>query len=181
MRNPLVVGVDGSGYSLRALDWAVSEAALHNVPLRLIYASMWDRYAKVLPGFGTGRPARRVLAEHIVASATERVERLAPDVRVSAALLAEDPVPGLLAEGRGAFALVLGYRGRGGIADLLLGSTSLSVAGQAQRPVVAVRAFPRRLRPADASNVTATPTTARAGNRSSGGGRPSRQRRAAAP
>ncbi len=139
MRNPLIVGVDGSDHSLRALDWAVSEAAVHNVPLRLVYASIWDRYAKVLPGFGAGRPSRRVMAEHIVASATERVERLDPDVRVSAAVLAEDPVPALLAEGRAAFALVLGYRGRGDVADMLLGSTSLIVAGQARCPVVVVR------------------------------------------
>lgn len=139
MRNSLIVGVDGSDHSLRALDWAVSEAALHNVPLRLVYASLWDRYAKALPGFSAERPIRRVMAEHIVASATERVERLDPDVRVHASILAEDPVPALLAEGRDAFALVLGYRGRGDLADLLLGSTSLSVAGQAQCPVVVVR------------------------------------------
>lgn len=79
MRSPLIVGVDGSDFSLRALDWAVSEAALHDVPLRLLYASLWDHYTRVIPGFGTDRPSSRVMAEHIVASATERVEKLAPD------------------------------------------------------------------------------------------------------
>ncbi|MFJ5999063.1 universal stress protein [Streptomyces sp. NPDC092370] len=37
---PLVVGVDGSEPSLRALDWAADEAALHGVPLRVVYACL---------------------------------------------------------------------------------------------------------------------------------------------
>ncbi|MEU9383029.1 universal stress protein, partial [Streptomyces sp. NPDC048279] len=41
---PLVVGVDGSESSLRAVDWAADEAALRGAPLRLVYASLWERY-----------------------------------------------------------------------------------------------------------------------------------------
>lgn len=44
MELPLVVGVDGSEPSMRAVDWAADEAALRGVPLRLVYASLWERY-----------------------------------------------------------------------------------------------------------------------------------------
>lgn len=44
MELPLVVGVDGSVPSLGAVDWAVDEAARHGIPLRLVYASLWERY-----------------------------------------------------------------------------------------------------------------------------------------
>lgn len=44
MELPLVVGVDGSEPSLRAMDWAVDEAARHGLPLRLVHAFLWERY-----------------------------------------------------------------------------------------------------------------------------------------
>jgi nucleotide-binding universal stress UspA family protein len=40
---PIAVGVDGSEPSLRAVDWAADEAALRGAPLRLVYASLWER------------------------------------------------------------------------------------------------------------------------------------------
>ncbi|MFF1650665.1 universal stress protein [Streptomyces sp. NPDC058240] len=39
MKSPLVLGVDGSETTLRAVDWAADEAVLHGLPLRLVYAS----------------------------------------------------------------------------------------------------------------------------------------------
>ena len=51
----------------------------------------------------------------------------------------EDPAPALLAAARGADLLVLGSRGHGGFADLLLGSVSLQCAHHASCPVVIVR------------------------------------------
>ncbi|MGW2715951.1 universal stress protein, partial [Streptomyces sp. NPDC001356] len=49
MTLPLVVGVDGSDSCLLAVDWAVDEAARHGVPLKLVYASLWERYETGLP------------------------------------------------------------------------------------------------------------------------------------
>ncbi|GHC47515.1 hypothetical protein GCM10010309_02500 [Streptomyces violaceochromogenes] len=46
---PLVAGVDGSEPSLRAVDWAADEAALRGVPLRLVNASLWERYEGAAP------------------------------------------------------------------------------------------------------------------------------------
>ncbi|MFF5404472.1 universal stress protein [Streptomyces misionensis] len=136
---PLVVGVDGSEDSLVAVDWAADEAVRLGLPLRIVHASLWERYEDRLPSLGGERPAPRVMAGHIVASAAERAGRRAPGLEVGSAVLAEDPVAALLAEGDNATAVVTGSRGRGGLKSLLLGSVALAVAGRACGPVIVVR------------------------------------------
>jgi nucleotide-binding universal stress UspA family protein len=142
---PLVVGIDGSESGLHAVDWAVDEAARHGVSLRLVHASLWERYESVR-SFDTDRPAEQVLAEHILASSTERARLRNPDVEVSAVLHPEDAPAALLQESAGAFAVVTGSRGRGGIAGRLLGSVSLEVAARAACPVIVVRGEERNRR-----------------------------------
>jgi nucleotide-binding universal stress UspA family protein len=139
MRKPLTVGVDGSDASLRALDWAVAEAARQDTPLRIVHAALWERYTRVASGFGTGRPGHRVLAENIAGSARERAARTHPGVEVTADVLHDDPFGALLQAAPGASGLVVGNRGRGELADMLLGSVGLTVAGRAPCPVVVVR------------------------------------------
>jgi nucleotide-binding universal stress UspA family protein len=139
MELPLVVGVDGSEPSLRAVDWAADEAALRGVPLRLVYASLWERYEGAALATGLGRSSEQVLADTIVEAAAKRAHRREADVKISTEVLPEEPVPALLREGRIASALVLGSRGRGGIAELLLGSVSLAVAARADCPVIVLR------------------------------------------
>ncbi|MEU3098766.1 universal stress protein [Streptomyces sp. NPDC006967] len=139
MELPLVVGVDGSDSSLEAVDWAVDEAARLGLPLRLVHASLWERYEGGLPSFGTGRPAEEVMAEHIAASGTERARLRDPEVKVSGDVLPDDAVSALLHAAHESSALVTGSRGRGGIAGMLLGSVSLTVAARAVCPVIVVR------------------------------------------
>jgi nucleotide-binding universal stress UspA family protein len=139
MTLPLVVGVDGSDPCLVAVDWAVDEAVRHGLPLRLVYASLWERYEAGLPSVGPGRPSEQVLAEHIVASAAERAERRDADVKVTTDIVAEDAAFALVREGSDAFALVTGSRGRGRLKGLLLGSVGLAVSARAHCPVVVVR------------------------------------------
>ncbi|MGW0080329.1 universal stress protein [Streptomyces sp. NPDC003393] len=139
METPLVVGVDGSGPSLTAVDWAVDEAARHGLPLRLVYGSLWERYEGALPSAGRERSAEEVMAQNVVGTATERARRRDPDVKVSATILPDDPVSVLLEAGDSAFALVIGSRGRGELKGLLLGSVSLAVAARARCPVFVVR------------------------------------------
>ncbi|WNM32119.1 universal stress protein [Streptomyces sp. Li-HN-5-11] len=139
MTLPLVVGVDGSDPCLVAVDWAVDEALRHGLPLRLVYASLWERYEAGLPSVGPGRPSEQVLAEHIVASAAERAERRNADVKVTTDVVAEDAAFALVREGSDAFALVTGSRGRGRLKGLLLGSVGLAVSARAHCPVVVVR------------------------------------------
>ncbi|WP_327394325.1 universal stress protein [Streptomyces phaeochromogenes] len=139
MELPLVVGVDGSEPSMRAVDWAADEAALRGVPLRLVYASLWERYEGAALAEGIDRPSEQVLADNIVEAAARRAHRRDVDLKISTEVLPEEPVPALLGEGRNASALVVGARGRSGIAELLLGSVSLAVAARADCPVIVLR------------------------------------------
>ncbi|CAM5575283.1 universal stress protein [Streptomyces aurantiogriseus] len=139
MALPLVVGVDGSDSSLLAVDWAVDEAARRGLPLRLLYASLWERYEGAVSPDSPERPSEEVMVENIVGSAAERARRRNADVKVSTEVVPEEAVDGLLRAGRNAFALVTGARGRGALKELLLGSVSLTVAARAHCPVIVVR------------------------------------------
>ncbi|MDQ0958107.1 nucleotide-binding universal stress UspA family protein [Streptomyces sp. B4I13] len=139
MELPLVVGVDGSEPSMRAVDWAADEAVLHGVSLRLVYASLWERYEGAALAEGLGRSSEQVLADNIVDAAAKRAHRRAPDLKISTAVLPDDAVSALLGESGRACALVIGARGRGNIAELLLGSVSLAVAARAHCPVIVLR------------------------------------------
>ncbi|MER5436677.1 universal stress protein [Streptomyces sp. NPDC002588] len=133
---PIVVGVDGSEPSLRAVDWAADEAALRGVPLRLVYASLWERYEGESLADDLAKPADQVTAEDIVRTAERRARLRRPDVQVSADVLPEEPEYALVREGREARALALGTRGRSGFVEMLLGSVSLTVAAHADCPVI---------------------------------------------
>ncbi|MET9138523.1 universal stress protein [Streptomyces sp. BPPL-273] len=139
MALPLVVGVDGSDGSLQAIDWAVDEALLRRIPLRLVYASLWERYEGVRPAVGRERPSEQVMADNIVGTAAERVRRHGPDLEVSTEVVPAEAVSALLAEGMHASAVVTGSRGRGELKGALLGSVSLAVAARADCPVIVVR------------------------------------------
>lgn len=136
---PLVVGVDGSDSSLTAVDWAADEAARLALPLRIVYASLWERYEGAVPAWSLDRPSGQVLAENIVAAGAERVRRRAPDMQVTTDIAAENAASALLREGRRAEAVVVGSRGRGELADLLLGSVALVAAARSSGPVIVVR------------------------------------------
>ncbi|MFF9479286.1 universal stress protein [Streptomyces sp. NPDC014733] len=139
MELPVVVGVDGSDASLTAVDWAVDEAVRHGRPLRLVHASLWERYEGVAPDPAADRPAEQVLAEQITAAAAERAGQRAPGLAVTADVAATDAATALLDAAQEAVLLVVGDRGRGAVAGLLLGSVSLLVAARAHCPVVVVR------------------------------------------
>jgi len=136
---PIVVGVDGSEASLRAVDWAADEATLRGAPLRLVYASLWERYEGTSIAEDLAKPDEQVLAEDVVDTAARRARRRQPELDVSAEVLAEEPEYALVRESRSASMLVTGTRGRSGLAEALLGSVSLIVAGHAQCPMVVVR------------------------------------------
>ncbi|WP_381804892.1 universal stress protein [Streptomyces niveus] len=139
MELPVVAGVDGSEGSLRALDWAVPEAARRGLPLRIVHASVWEHYEGVRSGLPADRPSEQVYAESLVAMSQERARSLSPEVKVTTDIRPEEPVTALLSEAEDAALLVLGSRGRGPVAGMLLGSVSLSVAARARCPVVVVR------------------------------------------
>ncbi|MFE7727253.1 universal stress protein [Streptomyces anthocyanicus] len=136
---PMVVGVDGSESSLGVVDWAADEAALHEVPLRIVHAYRWDRYEGASLARELGKPSGHVTTDDILAVATRRARRHHPDLAVTTEATAEEPEYVLLREARNASAVILGTRGRGELAGLLLGSVSLTVATMADCPVVVTR------------------------------------------
>lgn len=141
-----MVGVDGSDGSLTALDWAVEEATRFGLPLRVVYASLWERYEGTEPHVDDEHPPEEAIAERVVASAGRRARRLSPGLRVEAAVVPGDPVDALVKESREAAALVTGSSGRGALKELLLGSVSLAVAGRAHCPVTVVRGEERNVK-----------------------------------
>ncbi|MFF4505088.1 universal stress protein [Streptomyces sp. NPDC001401] len=136
---PVVVGVDGSEPSLRAVDWAADEAVLRGVELRVVYASLWERYEGTALATDLGKPSEAVLAQDVVDSAARRAHARHPDLKATPVVLPEEPEYALVHEGRQASALVVGSRGRSGLAERLLGSVSLSVAAHADCPVIVLR------------------------------------------
>ncbi|MFE2813767.1 universal stress protein [Streptomyces nigra] len=140
MELPLVVGVDGSESSLVAVDWAADEATRLGLPLRLVYASLWERYeGAVVRSSAEERLSGRIMAGRILGVAEERARRRDPEPKVSAEVVAEEAAEALLREGNNASALVTGSRGRGELQGLLLGSVGLAVASRAHCPVYVVR------------------------------------------
>ncbi|MEV7150253.1 MULTISPECIES: universal stress protein [unclassified Streptomyces] len=139
---PIVVGVDGSEPSLRAVGWAADEAVLRGLPLRLVYASLWERYEGTHPADDPDRPSEEIMAEAVVRTAARRARHRQPDVTVSTGVVAEEPEYALVRESRAAALVVTGTRGRSGLVEALLGSVSLALAGRAHCPVAVVRGSP---------------------------------------
>ncbi|EDY59618.1 MULTISPECIES: universal stress protein [Streptomyces] len=136
---PVVVGVDGSEPSLRAVDWASDEAVLRSVPLRIVNACLWERYEGSALAHDLGKPAGGVLPQDLVRDAVRRAGTRHPDLKVTSEVVFEEPEYALVRESRNACALVTGTRGRGGMTEALLGSVSLTVAGHAHCPMIVVR------------------------------------------
>ncbi|MEV6671734.1 universal stress protein [Streptomyces sp. NPDC051162] len=146
MEHPVIVGVDGSDNSLAALDWAAEEAVRLRLPLRVVYASLWERYEGSAPSFTDEQPTEEVMAQHIIATAGQRARQLFPGLTVDAVTVPDDAVEALTRESHSAAAVVIGCSGRGAVKEFLLGSVSIAVAGRAHGPVVVVRGEDRNVK-----------------------------------
>jgi nucleotide-binding universal stress UspA family protein len=137
---PVIVGVDGSEESLLAVEWATAEARRHSAPLRIVSAS------DVMPRMHThhASPAEiavtlRGISARALAAAITRSEEVAPGLPVDTRLLSGPPAVAVAESGSGASMLVVGARGAGGFAAMMLGSVSRYAAAWAPCPVVVVR------------------------------------------
>lgn len=139
----IVVGVDGSRAGLEAVSWAVKEATVRGVPLRIVHAMPRWAYEtqRNAPYAGVGLWMREG-AEAVLVEAVQRARREEPDVVLDSELLPGDPRPALLKAALGAELLVVGNHGLGGFRGLLLGSVALGVIGHTTCPVVVVREVP---------------------------------------
>jgi nucleotide-binding universal stress UspA family protein len=121
----IVVGVDGSPASKHALHWAADEAIYQGAGLDIIHAS--GSHASMIPA---------ILDDAVAALAQRGVSP--PDVRP--VLSEDDAATALLTAAADAALLVVGSRGHGGFAGLLLGSVSSQCVHHAPCPVVVVPA-----------------------------------------
>jgi nucleotide-binding universal stress UspA family protein len=138
----IVVGIDGSPASDAALRWAASEAACRGKRLRVLHAYDW-RHAGAR--FVAGPPvqaAAEALAQGIVDSGITEVRSLTPQVEVVGGPALGQTGHVLIRASSDAALMVVGSRGRGGFASLLLGSVSHQVASHSHCPVVVVRGRP---------------------------------------
>jgi nucleotide-binding universal stress UspA family protein len=139
----IVVGVDGSDGGQRALRWAIAEARRRGAAVQVVHA--WHtNYAAANPYLGLPETDLTRLEEceqrdldHAVA--TEDTS----GVDVMLLLVFQDAPHALLEAAKGADLLVVGTRGRGGVAGRLLGSVSQAVTRHARCPVVVVPATER--------------------------------------
>lgn len=141
----IVVGVDGSANSIAALRWAGAEARLRGVEVHAI--AVWQDLSTSGYGYGFGvgdapelleDGARRTLREAVDAAFADPAER--PEVILDVRNGSTSDV--LVKAGAEAALVVVGARGHGGFAGLLLGSVSNQVAHHAPCPVVIVPASP---------------------------------------
>ena len=141
---PVVVGLDGSTASEHALGYAFQAAARAGAALCAVHA--WQDFgalhspiapAEAVPVKQIEAEAYRMLAEQL-ASWQEKY----PHVVVERQVINEPPAAALVELGRQARMIVVGSRGRGGFARLLLGSVSQEVARYATCPVVVCRTNP---------------------------------------
>lgn len=145
----IVVGVDGSPGGLEALRWALTEARLRGTAVQVVHAWMVPLIDALPEPWAIGSPplgpSDDEVHEHLEAAARSVLDaslaeaRSAdPGVEVRGELVEARPAAALLAAAEDADLLVVGSRGRGGFAGLLLGSVSAQCVHHAPCPVMVV-------------------------------------------
>ncbi|MGQ4360351.1 universal stress protein [Streptomyces sp. SAS_272] len=118
----VVVGVDGSLVSVRALDWAAAEAVRRGAVLRVVYA-VRDRDE----------------AAPVLGCSAARLRRRYPDLPVATVAVEGGAVHALARESAEADLTVVGTRGFGALTGSAFGSVGLKLAALAQGPLLVVR------------------------------------------
>lgn len=135
---PVVVGYDGSPAAQEALRWAAREARARHASVHVLHIQPPLPAEAVGYSVASGAPDEFEQAGHaLLEQAKDIVRQVEPYVTVTTSLEHEAVTPALLdASSSGASVLVMGSRGRGGVAGLLLGSTSTQVSSHASCPVI---------------------------------------------
>ncbi|GAA2069989.1 universal stress protein [Streptomyces albiaxialis] len=142
----VVVGYDGSAPAARAVDRAAAEAARRNTGLDVLCGWPWSPHAYPASG-GPGLAmdaaldavAHRDTAQAALDARAAHVRESHPGMPVTATLTEEAAAPALVRASRDAPLTVVGARGHGGFAGLLLGSVGLRVAAHCEGPLMVVR------------------------------------------
>ena len=137
----IIVGVDGSGHSQRALEWAMKEAAIRHAPLTVltVHEAMKGYYSTVT--VFPDDPAQTEEVRTAVQAETDKVlaglDGPHPD-SVTVKAVHGFPVEELINASQDADMIVLGSRGAGGFTRLMMGSVSSQVTQHARGPVLIV-------------------------------------------
>ncbi|EFC80422.1 universal stress protein [Parafrankia sp. EUN1f] len=137
---PVVVGVDGSAASVTALRVAAAQARSRETSLRVVHS--WFPAAPLYPGtyVGLDVPILEKAARALLDDRVAQVQADNTDLRIERVLVEDAAASGLLRMSTDASLLVVGARGHGGFAGLLLGSVSHQCVHHADCPVAVVRA-----------------------------------------
>jgi nucleotide-binding universal stress UspA family protein len=133
---PVLVGIDGSSASELATAIAFDEASRRNVKLIALHA--WND-ADVSEWSGINWPATQSLAEELLTERLAGWQERYPDVQINRQVVCDKPARQLVKRAEGAQLVVVGSRGRGGFAGMLMGSVSETLAQMARVPVIVAR------------------------------------------
>ncbi|ARF62767.1 MULTISPECIES: universal stress protein [Streptomyces] len=136
----IVVGVDGSDASIKALHWAVRQAELTGATVEAV--NSWEypatSWASMMPGMPEDFDPQ-ALATVSLNEALEEALGAEGAAAVHKIVVIGNPAQALLDRAQGADLLVVGARGHTGLKATLLGSVSLHVTQHAPCPVTVVR------------------------------------------
>lgn len=138
----IVVGVDGSGDSHLALEWAVKEAALQHAPLTVltvhqVAAGHWTGKPLIYPEDEPMQEQAKKAAEEAISKASSQLGDAKP-ASVTVKAISGLAAKALIDASKDADLVVVGCRGAGGFSNLMMGSVSTQVVHHAACPVVVI-------------------------------------------
>jgi nucleotide-binding universal stress UspA family protein len=140
----ITVGVDGSSHGQRALEWAIKEAGIRKAPLTVIAVHQvagnhWTGNPEVYPADTPEKEKTRQAAQDATQKAVDAAGEPKPSsvtVRAVSGIASQE----LINASADSDLVVIGSRGGGGFARLVLGSVSSKVVAHAACPVVVLPA-----------------------------------------
>jgi nucleotide-binding universal stress UspA family protein len=138
----IVVGIDGSHHSTKALEWALKEAAVQHTPLTVLTvhsvpASPWTGNPVIMEQDAGEQEKMLAAVEELTQRVASELGETRPD-SVTVRAINGFPAEALIEASTDADLLVVGSRGAGGFAKLMMGSISSQVVEHAHCPVVVV-------------------------------------------
>jgi len=139
---PIVVGVDGSEPARAAIALGAREARLRGRPLHLVHAFIWPLTGVYLGPSPAGPPdgGLAAAADRILAEALAQAGDADPGLAVTGEVVTGAAATVLLEQAERAEMVVLGHRGLGGFAGMLVGSVAVQVTTHSPGPVLIARA-----------------------------------------
>jgi nucleotide-binding universal stress UspA family protein len=135
----IVVGVDGSAGSSAALEWAAHQAELTGCTLTAVTTWAWPASFGVAFAYVPSDYNPQADAQKVLDAALAPIREAHPDLQIDTTIAEGHPAPILVDESHGADLLVVGSRGHGEFAGMLIGSVSEHCVTNAHCPVLVFR------------------------------------------